>query len=449
MTVKTPILDFVRRYAKDDTLRLHMPGHKGVGALGIEGLDITEIEGADSLYEAEGIIRESEQNASDLFGAHTYYSTEGSSQCIRAMLLLAVKYAKEQGKKPTVAIGRNAHRSALTAAALLDIDPVWITPKTDNYLACPIDADVLREMFETAEQKPTAVYITSPDYLGNTLPLSELARVCHDNGALLLVDNAHGAYLKFLDPSRHPIDMGADMCCDSAHKTLPVLTGGAYLHLSKECDAAFGNQAKHALAIFGSTSPSYLILQSLDRANAYLETCGEKLAAFLRQVDVLKAALREHGYSLFGNEPLKLTLAAKPYGYSGTALAETLVRQGLIPEFADADYLVLMLTPELGGEGLKRLEAALLAIPSRAPLADDAPVFRAGKRVMSIREAMLSCAETVPVSESEGRVLAVPTVGCPPAVPIVVCGERIDLHAIRCFAYYGIRECCVVKGGRL
>ena len=158
----------------------------------------------------------------------------------------------------------------------------------------------------------------------------------------------------------------------------------------------------------------------------------------------MKKVLQEYGYSLSGNEPLKITIAAKPYGYHGTMLAEILVRQGLVPEFSDSDYLVLMLTPELGGEGLKRLEAALLAIPSRAPLADDAPVFRAGKRVMSIREAMLSCAETVPVSESEGRVLAVPTVGCPPAVPIVVCGERIDSEAAACFAYYGIKTCAVV-----
>ncbi|MBQ1280660.1 MAG: PLP-dependent transferase [Oscillospiraceae bacterium] len=448
--METPICDFVREYSRGNALRLHMPGHKGQNFLGMEALDITEINGADSLYEADGIIARSEENAGSLFGCRTLYSAEGSSQCIRAMLYLVQLHAKQYGIGAKIAAGRNAHKTFLTAAALLDFEVDWLCPKAGaGYLSCCLTAEDVAAYLEHTAEKPAAVYLTNPDYLGNLVDLASIAAVCRSHGVLLAVDNAHGAYLRFLPASLHPMDLGADLCCDSAHKTLPVLTGGAYLHLSKECDAAFGNQAKHALAIFGSTSPSYLILQSLDRANAYLETCGEKLAAFLRQVDVLKAALREHGYSLFGNEPLKLTLAAKPYGYSGTALAETLVRQGLIPEFADADYLVLMLTPELGGEGLKRLEAALLAIPSRAPLADDAPVFRAGKRVMSIREAMLSCAETVPVSESEGRVLAVPTVGCPPAVPIVVCGERIDLHAIRCFAYYGIRECCVVKGGRL
>lgn len=446
MTVKTPILDFVRRYAKDDTLRLHMPGHKGVGALGIEGLDITEIEGADSLYEAEGIIRESEQNASDLFGAHTYYSTEGSSQCIRAMLLLAVKYAKEQGKKPTVAIGRNAHRSALTAAALLDIDPVWITPKTDNYLACPIDADVLREMFETAEQKPTAVYITSPDYLGNTLPLSELARVCHDNGALLLVDNAHGAYLKFLDPSRHPIDMGADMCCDSAHKTLPVLTGGAYLHLSKNAPKTLINQAKTALATFGSTSPSYLTLASLDAANAYLaDGYRERLARFVITKNNCEKMLTDHGYTLIGDEPLKITLHAAGFGHTGREVADILLEKGMVCEFCDREVLVVMLTPELGECALERLTEALCDIKRRDPLTDTPPAITKHARVMSVREAMLAPSESIPVEQSIGRVLSSPTLACPPAVPLAVSGERITEQTVKCMKYYGMRECCVVK----
>ena len=159
----------------------------------------------------------------------------------------------------------------------------------------------------------------------------------------------------------------------------------------------------------------------------------------------LKEALRGYGYCLSGSEPLKITVAAKPYGYTGTALADILIRQGLIPEFADSDYLVLMLTPETGREGLDRLGGALMQIPKREALADHAPTLQPVVQAMSVREAMLSCAEVIPVSESLGRILAVPTVGCPPAVPIVACGERIDSHAIACFEYYGIRECCVVQ----
>ena len=423
-----------------------MPGHKGTSFLGMEHLDITEIDGADSLYEASGIIAKSEANASHLFGCKTLYSTEGSSQCIRAMLYLVQLYARQNASRPRIAAGRNVHKTFLTAAALLDLEVDWLYPKDNaGYLSCPLTAEDVSDYLHHVKEKPAAVYLTNPDYLGNLVDIGAIAEVCRQNGVLLAVDNAHGAYLKFLPQSQHPMDLGADLSCDSAHKTLPVLTGGAYLHIGKECAEAFGTQAKNAMAIFGSTSPSYLILQSLDRANAYLDTYREKLAPFLKQVNSLKEKLRGFGYSLSGNEPLKITLAAKAYGYSGTALAEVLIRQGLVPEFADSDYLVLMVTPETGVEGLERLERLLLQIPRREAIGDQAPSLRPAVQAMSIREAMLSGSEVVPVSESLGRILAVPTVGCPPAVPIVACGERIDSHAIACFDYYGISECCVVK----
>ncbi|MBR5490247.1 MAG: aminotransferase class V-fold PLP-dependent enzyme [Oscillospiraceae bacterium] len=441
MAMNTPICDFVQKYSRANPLRLHMPGHKGCSFLGVEHLDITEIEGADSLYEAEGIIAQSEDNAGRIFGCKTFYSTEGSSQCIRAML-----YLVQMHSKPKIAAGRNAHKSFLTAAALLDMDVDWLYPRDNaGYLSCALTAEDISAYLEKTGEKPAAIYLTNPDYLGNMVDVAAIAELCHKNGVLLLVDNAHGAYLKFLPQSRHPMDLGADICCDSAHKTLPVLTGGAYLHLSKECDEKFGSQVKNAMAIFGSTSPSYLILQSLDRANVYLDTYEEKLRPFLKQVNTLKEKLQEWGYGLYGNEPLKITLAAKAYGYTGAELGEILIEQGIIPEFYDCDYLVLMLTPETGREGLERLEEVLMHIPPRAAISERSPLIRPAEQAMSIREAMLSCSELVSVSESLGRILAVPTVGCPPAVPIVACGERIDSHAISCFDYYGIKECCVVE----
>ncbi|MDO4740900.1 MAG: PLP-dependent transferase, partial [Eubacteriales bacterium] len=315
--MNTPVCDFVRAYAEKKALRLHMPGHKGLGPLGIEALDITEIEGADSLFEADGILRESEENASALFGCPTFYSTEGSSLCIRAMLYLSRLHALSSGRRPLVLAGRNAHKTFLSALALLDIDVEWLYPAQESsYLACPLDAQALEQAFAGASAPPGAVYITSPDYLGHVADIAALAEVCHRHGALLLVDNAHGAYLRFLPESMHPMELGADLCCDSAHKTLPVLTGGAYLHIARHLPALAAS-AKDALALFGSTSPSYLLLQSLDAANPYLEGYPARLRDFCGHAARFKDALRAHGYQLIEEEPLKATILARAFGYSG------------------------------------------------------------------------------------------------------------------------------------
>lgn len=444
--MNTPICSFVKAYSEKQALRLHMPGHKGQGALGIESLDITEINGADSLYEANGIIAQSESNASELFGFPTYYSTEGSSQCIRAMLYLALLRAKQQGKKPVIAAAKNVHKTFLSAIALLDLDVMWLYPEDEqSYLSCSITARQLDSLFSASNELPCAVYLTSPDYLGNIQDIEGISAVCRSYGIMLLVDNAHGAYLKFMEPSMHPIDLGADMCCASAHKTLPVLTGGAYLQLSPVINAFIGSHVKNALALFGSTSPSYLIMQSLDAANLYLCSYYEKLNAFVDEVEKLKSALSEHGFILYGAEPLKLCIYAKAWGYTGQEMSLILEQAKIVSEFADPDYIVFLLTPEIGANGLRALRDALMAIPKRETITSKAPGFVKTEKLLSIRQAMLSCAELVPVSEAEGRVLAAASVGCPPAVPIVVCGERIDSHAIECFEYYGIEYCSVIE----
>ena len=441
----TPICDFIADYVRSGRVRLHMPGHKGKPFLGIEPWDITEIPGADSLYEAEGIIRRSQENASVLFGCPTFYSAEGSSQCIRAMVFLAAQYAGMRGRSSLILAARNAHKTFLTAVAVLNVPVRWLYPEREEaYLSCPVTPeDLEREL--TNGELPIAVYLTSPDYLGNQADISALAAVCRKHDVLLLVDNAHGAYLRFLPESAHPMDLGADLCCDSAHKTLPVVTGGAYLHISPQAPKEMGENALRALALFGSTSPSYLILQSLDRANAYLDgDYRQRLAAFLPRVDQLKEKLRGLGYELVGTEPLKITLAPKSRGWRGTELGAELARRGLVCEFADPDFLVLMLTPELPEETLEAVAAALEEIPARTPIGERPPRVIPGELAMTPAEAIRSPWETLPIGNCLGRILASPSVGCPPAVPIGVCGERLGRQALDCFAYYGIRECTVV-----
>lgn len=442
----TPICDFLRRYAASDMLRLHMPGHKGSPLLGMESWDITEIDGADDLFHPDGIIRESEENAARLFGCRTLYSTEGASLSIRAMLYLAAQHARHQGKSPKILAGRNAHRSFLSGAVLLDLDVIWLQPaKQESYLSCAPTAEEIEDILAQPDA-PTAVYLTSPDYLGGCADISAIADVCHRHGVWLLVDNAHGAYLKFLPTSAHPMDLGADMVCDSAHKTLPALTGAAYLHLADTIPDEIAAQAKPAMALFGTTSPSYLILASLDAVNGYLvDGYRDRLAETVEDIRGLRKTLKDQGYILYGDEPLKLTVSTKSYGYEGTDFADALRERGAECEFADRDFAVMMLTPETGKDGIARLREALLSIPKRTAITERPPEMGLPERVMSIRDAAMAAKEIIPARESLGRILSDVSVSCPPAVPIVVSGERIDVDALRCFDYYGIDTCTVVK----
>ncbi len=434
--MRTPIYDFVRRYAEGDAARLHMPGLKGVPFLGCEPYDITEIAGADVLSGASGIIRESEENATRLFGtAATYYMTEGSTQGIKAMLALAT--AGKKGAR--ILAARNAHRAFVHAACLLDLEVKWLYPEEEAHLCtCRITPEALAQALDGGEM-PTAVYVTSPDYLGEIADIAALAAVCRARGVPLLVDNAHGAYLRWLSPALHPILLGATMCCDSAHKTLPVLTGGAYLHIARGAERYLPS-ARSRLALFASTSPSYLTLASLDLCNRYLaDGYAERLAETVARLDALRAELRELGYTVVSCEPLKLVLRA-----DGEAIAAYLGERGISVEFADREYLVLMVTPETRENELRRLCEALAAYPQREAPQSDAPAIPRGERVLSIREAILAEHEICTVADAVGRIAAAPTVSCPPAVPIAVSGERITPEVARALAYYGVTAVEVV-----
>lgn len=441
----TPICDFVKRYAQSGSMRLHMPGHKGKPLIGCENLDITEIEGADVLYHAEGIIRESEDNAARLFGtAKTFYSAEGSSLCIRAMVYLAKLYAGSVGKPPRIIAARNAHKTFITAAALMDMDVKWLYSLDSSVLSCRIDFAELERML--ASLSPAAVYITSPDYLGNIADIKAIAGLCHKYKSILMVDNAHGAYHKFLNTPAHPIDSGADIVCDSAHKTLPALTGGAYLHISRLAPDFFAEHAENALSVFASTSPSYLILQSLDGVNGLLhEGLPDRIRTSAARAESLKKRLAEHGYTLVSREPLKLTISPKPYGYTGTQLAGILAKNGMVCEFSDPDYAVMMFSSETAAEDYSRLEAALLAIPRAEPVGVCPPRLERMEAAISPHGALMSMQEWIPVAQAQGRILAGASVSCPPAVPIAVIGERLNESAVRLFEYYGIEKCLVVQ----
>lgn len=443
--MKTPIIDFIKNYAESNVTRLHMPGHKGKSCLGCESFDITEVAGADCLYSSCGIIRESEEAASSLFGtAKTVYSAEGSSLAIRAMVYLVKKYALSRGMRPKILAARNVHKTFITISSLLDVDVSFIYSADGSVVSCEIELEKLREKIKA--EKPTAVYVTSPDYLGKCADIEKISAICHEYGALLIVDNAHGAYLKFLTPSRHPIDLGADMCCDSAHKTLPVLTGGAYLHISKTAPKFFSEEAEDAMSLFASTSPSYLILASLDAANRRLsETFRDEIKVVSEKAEKLCIKLAKHGLKLLGDEPLKITLAPKSFGYEGDELAEKLREENIECEFSDRDFLVLMLSADTTDEDIKKVENSLLAVERKVPIEESLPKVKMRMSLLSPHDALLAPSEVLPLDKCEGRIFADVSVSCPPAIPIVICGEEINGELLKLLKYYGHKTCKVIK----
>lgn len=443
--MSAPICDFVKKYVSAEPMRLHMPGHKGIGSLGFEKFDITEIDGADELFAPDGIIAESEAQASEIFNSHTYYSASGSTLGIQAMLYLTKQFAAARGENTLILACRNAHKAFINATALLDIDVEWIFQSEGTYHGCSVSAEEIEE--RVLQKKPTAVYLTSPDYLGNIADIEAISRVCQKHGALLLVDGAHGAYLKFLPSSRHPIDLGADMCCASAHKTLPVVTGGAYLHISHGAPDMLAENAKSAMALFASSSPSYLILQSLDAANDYLCGFKETLSEFIPKAEWLKNRLAEHGFELCGDEPLKITLKPKSFGYTGGEIAKILENDGIYPEFYDDDFIVLMLSPQNGNELSDALQCSLCSVEKREPIRTFPPKLPKPQAVLSPHDALFCASECLPVDLCEGKICALSYIGCPPAIPIAVCGEMISKSVIENMKYYGVESCnvCIKK----
>lgn len=443
----TPIYDFVKAYAESDPVRGHMPGHKGNNVYKTAGneisavfpYDITEIKGADELFEADGIIAKSERNAAKLFGTYaTFYSAGGSTLCIQAMLAVCAK----QGDK--IIAARNSHKALHSACILLGLSPVWVYPEFEDGSAVSgkITAESVKRLLG---ENPDAacVYITSPDYLGAVSDVKAVAEAAHSFGKPLIVDNAHGAHLAFLEENIHPIALGADLCCDSAHKTLPVLTGGAYVHTSSERYAA---KVKEAMALFGSSSPSYLILQSLDLCNKYLaENFRSELAQTVKRIEKLKKDIG--GFvTVAESEPLKLTIYALPCGMTGRELADRLRESRIEPEYSDETHVMLMFSPQNTESDFERVKNALCnmimpRIRIKPPTFEITPLEKA----MEMREAFFSETECVKTDEALGRICARTETICPPCVPAAACGEVFDENTIKILKMYSISEVNVVK----
>ena len=441
------LLDAALTYARAGFSRFHMPGHKGA-ALPYPGfgqtaqLDLTEIAGLDSLYTASGVIREAERAYAQLYGAQdSFLSAGGSTLCIQAMLALALSPGD------TLLIARGAHVASVNAMALLDLHPEWILPAADpkTGLSLPVTPQQVAEGLQ-AHPGAKAVYITSPTFFGAMADIGGIARVCRARGVPLLVDGAHGAHLPFFSPNRHPIALGADFCCDSLHKTLPVLTGGALLHTSRQgCD----ERAREKLSLFGSTSPSYLIMCSMDGALDYLRSgdAREKMHRTAQRLAQAKQKAGTLGYLIPKDEgdPLRLTLSAATLGYTGEQLGEHLRGQKVEPEYAAGGCCVFMASPFNTPEDFDRLEHALESLPPRQPLPVPQIELTLPKRACSVREAVFAPRTSIPVENAAGRVAGSLVAPCPPGIALVSAGELIDEQTILLLKNYGILQVAVVE----
>lgn len=440
-----PIYDSLNHHRKKGRSAFHMPGHKGrLPGWEMERaafLDITEIPDTGSLFDGVGPTWEAEELATRYFRtSRTFFSAGGSTLCIQAMLRLC---APQGGK---ILCSRVMHRSAVHAMALLGIDPVYIYPdrSAGPYFAGRVTPEQVAQALKR-HPDARAIYLTSPDYYG---VMSEIRGICREAdrvGIPVAVDNAHGAHLYPLDPALHPIAQGAAMCADSAHKTLPVLTGGAFLQIGRE---EYVPGARAAMELFGSTSPSYLILESLDRCREWLSTGGEaEIRRTAGRCRELKAEIGRRGFLQPEGpcDPFHIALSSANFSYGGERSGEILRSMAAEPEYASEDGIILLLSSSNPERDYGVLLHALDHIPLTAHLIRPCGELPRPQAAMTLREALLSPGETLPVERSVGRIAAQVKCPCPPAIPVVMPGERIDPDGVRALKNFGVEHIKVVK----
>lgn len=424
--MNTPIHSFLETYAKSNTLRCHMPGGKGMN----NPFDITEICGADNLYEADGIISESEKNASEIFSSGaTLYSCGGSTLSVQGML----GALREMTDKNTVIAGRYSHKSLINTAIMLGFDIKWAYP--DEYLGADLTVTGIEPLIDS---DAAAVFMNSIDYYGGEADVAAVSALCKKHGIYLLVDNAHGAYKALT--GNHPIKY-ADMTADSAHKTLPALTGAAYLHLK---NPKLKNTAKSAMSMFGSSSPSYLIMDSLDMCNPLMAEKRAEAEVVMQEITVLKGWLTDIGYTLKKSDLLRITIDCAEYGYTGNEFAQILREKGAECEMSDERYIVLLFGAFQSRTDLMKLYKYLDSIPKKPSISVQPHVILKPEKVMPPRQAFFSEKTVISVNKAEGRICGGIHTPCPPCIPLVMPGERIDKDCISELLRYGVTEISVV-----
>lgn len=439
------IYDNLLQYVQMGYYPMHMPGHKRntelLHMVNPYALDITEIDGFDNLHRAEGILLKGMERAARLYGsAHTNYLVGGSTSGI----LSAISGAAKKGDK--VLVARNSHKSVYHGIYLRELNPIYLYPELIREFG--INGGILPEQVEEMLMKHPdikLIIITSPTYEGIVSDIKSIAKTAHKYGVPLMVDEAHGAHLGF-----HPgfpvssIACGADIVIHSVHKTLPAFTQSALIHVNG--NLVNYEEVKRFLAIYQSTSPSYLLMAGIDQCIALLEEKGEELFTsyygllqeFYESMKelknlklVTKEAVKSAGFYDF--DPSKITVSAKDTTMTGNELYQLLLTKYRIQlEMLSKDYALGMTSIGDTKEGFDRLGDALLEIDSFCEInsQQNTDSFKSQiikpEMVMTSHEAYEQNSEVIPLKASAGRISLEYVYLYPPGIPLLVPGERIS-----------------------
>lgn len=435
------LYDKLKQYAGDGYIPFHMPGHKRNTrkfGMGDElNRDITEIDGFDDLHYPQGIIREIEKNAAKVYGTRgSFYLVNGSSCGILAAVSAAVQADK------TIIAARNSHKSVYNSITINHLTPHYLYPEVLEFgMMGEIEAgQVEQALWETGSR---VVLLTSPTYEGIVSDVEAIAGICHKNGAVLIVDEAHGAHFAFHSEfPKNAVQCGADIVIESLHKTLPCYTQTAILHVNSE--RVDLDKIKRFCSIYQTSSPSYLFMGGINQCIDYMTSNEGKrenqiylqeLKKFRKRLENLKN-IKLMGGNFFDYDISKVVLCCKR---RGTFLYEQLLRKYHIQlEMAADDYVIAMTSIgdkpewyELFYNALTEIEAVLenQCCISNINMQERYDIIKA-KIDMKPSEAFESEGELVDWSMCAGRTAQEILYAYPPGIPLVYPGERFTKELI-------------------
>lgn len=456
---QTPLYDRLVFHAEKKPVSLHVPGHK-YGFLyweeersffrDIARIDATELTGLDDLHEPEGVIKEAENLLADAYGAEkSFFLVNGSTVGNLAMILGVLK------ENDTVFVQRNSHKSVLNGLQLAKTRPVFLGPEIEESWSVAAGVS-LQTVQEALLRYPDcrAMIFTYPNYYGMVYELKDIIDFAHARGIPVLVDEAHGAHFSagsWFPPSA--LELGADVVVQSAHKTLPALTMGSFLHVRSEIISA--EEIERYLRMLQSSSPSYPIMASLDLARKYVATyLPEDGDYLLKKITEFKRELRKIqgikvlDYPACGGDPLKVTIQSQT-NLTGYQLMSLFEEKGIFAELADP-YNVLFVLPLLKkgmpfpfAKVAKTIKDVLGNAASPAGKSIQPRMYFQKEKISVVYWQEYSRNEKmVPIDEAEGYICAETIIPYPPGVPLLLRGENItaaDREGIKYLKQSGAR----------